>query len=132
MNPGFSDVETVMEEMYPVQGNYFESTKADAANSIGFYSWEVGESGHSMDTLYFHVNATTASQVSSDAFPRLNRPINKTVVGVHKSSAGLSFALGEEQSGERSFPGLNAWRDRLKLRNRCEKVPQHSRLRATF
>jgi hypothetical protein len=33
------------------EGDYFESKQSDAANSICFYSWDVGSSGHVMDTL---------------------------------------------------------------------------------
>jgi hypothetical protein len=33
------------------EGHHFEETESDAANSLSLSSWDVGQSGHLMDTL---------------------------------------------------------------------------------
>jgi hypothetical protein len=41
-----------LEKSIRQKGDHFESRESDTANSIYFSSWEVGSSGHLMDTLY--------------------------------------------------------------------------------
>jgi hypothetical protein len=43
------------------EGNYSEQTEFDPTNSISFESWEVGQSGHLMDTLYMSQNHVITS-----------------------------------------------------------------------
>jgi hypothetical protein len=54
------------------EGGCFESTESDAAINICVYSWEVGESGHLMDTLYMQTTTPRKAKLRYNFSTRLS------------------------------------------------------------